>query len=1573
MKKTLLLKFALVLLLPVMFYFLMTGFWLTNPLGKETAESSSDANGMKAVNFLPTTNNGTSGFENVIYNWNVGDMENATDRWLVSETQISRYSGELHYTGVHQYDHVTSNLSTDGTDFYGKFAIPLDDPPNTQQTQHNIELSDATNLQGLKLYSERCKISELCYAERLVYMITPPPGNKAENYGFCYQHTEGEYMPDQGKKVLHATPNEQLYPNGYMMANGIYENLQHQMVGFGLLDGGKGTWYIKPMMRIPLNVPDETPVVRITVTNYSNQLVDTILIKAKHFKDDNNQYGGQYKDNYHWMRPGALQVLGGNSKPHDPPQLNDGGHGFWLSSDDDSHVDFSVYWLGQVEVWFEKTTVDDERANILFDPLNNFDNKIDDELSHTSQLGFTYFADEITFSQVPCVEYVMTKIKQYNQDHFSNIQFVCAQNNIMTVCGMHNKTSLYNMFLNVVKPDAFSTDLVDMISPDAQCPVVLPDGVFTNLDPRVPNRWFKSKDDYNAFVQFALFGDRNSMTDICEWLSDPYKWKKPSPMGTTVYNIEHVHEQITEYSPETKLIYEGQMQGYLGVLDDGQFRDGSREPTNEEISAQACVAISHGVQSLFWFIYQSPEWNVTPDMQNFRYNSNSNGSEIIRQWVCLGLLEPNSAERRMTNCYGQPKWEFISALNAKIFNWKTTLDQITWQEGYSVHSENANHNFISNIQSIDPSKSGYNQGCFTDGTEWLDCPEERYWEMGFFNPAVTGDAKYLMMVNRRCIPQGGSYAGDNRVLRLAFNSGSFLPKYSTWKIYDITKPIDTYYFLRTYQGNLDIGNTPNTAGYFLPGEGKLFKLEPVPTGGGTLLADETIPGTDEITFTDTLFTNGFNLTIEEGAKLHFTDSACIVVDGGVFTAGDLNYQGQDEITFDNADGNTFHGLYFNNAEVRIYHSQFSGLANDTTYAVNTIDCPVVDIRQSSFTAGSNTLNGAVNISCLDRQDYNIYIGGNTFEAGISNIPFVNIIAYAEVSAPALVENNTFNSTTGASALMLSGITGGAVKTNNFYNFTRSISALSSSIDLKENTISASQSGSVGIEALTGTELRLNKVLGTFIGGLNTISNTGTYSKNLYTDYSYYFLSSGENVLNVLDNTCNHLKGDFPPAAPIGTSDATVNCFKIDNAVSTPVKDVLNQGQQVSFTFEPYLTGCIPGDGGDMLVINLGDGIYDTLTMQQGAGGMSSNAVTALHTVYDSVCIQMRHRNYRYVKDRCQYILNAYPDSIYSIYAISKLYQSVSITDTTSAGKTELKTFLESLILNHPNNTALVKRANYFVQKCKVLLKQYTSALAGFQQIINSNPYSYEALVAHWDYMATSLLMNGGAGGQLMSNLSYSPSTPLRTGMKNWLDIEFDEFDKSDESDNFNGDPTNTPFSKEEKKQIKQTIKDIQITAREQSVKTIEALTKQAESGNIELKKIVKQMRAIEEQVKLQRPGNITEHIQIVKEDLKKVFGADNQPGNNINNSVPVVFSLSQNYPNPFNPTTKINYDLPKDCKVTITIYDILGREVIKLVNEFKKAGRYTAEFNGNNLASGVYFYRIEAREFVQSKKMVLVK
>jgi len=88
---------------------------------------------------------------------------------------------------------------------------------------------------------------------------------------------------------------------------------------------------------------------------------------------------------------------------------------------------------------------------------------------------------------------------------------------------------------------------------------------------------------------------------------------------------------------------------------------------------------------------------------------------------------------------------------------------------------------------------------------------------------------------------------------------------------------------------------------------------------------------------------------------------------------------------------------------------------------------------------------------------------------------------------------------------------------------------------------------------------------------------------------------------------------------------------------------------------------------------------------------------------------------------------------------------------------------------------------------------------------------------------------------------------------------------------------------------------------------------------------------------------------------------------------PSKFELSQNYPNPFNPSTKINYSIANEGFVSIKVFDNLGREVATLVNESKTAGFYTADFNGLNLNSGMYFYRLESNGFTKVMKMSLIK
>jgi hypothetical protein len=94
--------------------------------------------------------------------------------------------------------------------------------------------------------------------------------------------------------------------------------------------------------------------------------------------------------------------------------------------------------------------------------------------------------------------------------------------------------------------------------------------------------------------------------------------------------------------------------------------------------------------------------------------------------------------------------------------------------------------------------------------------------------------------------------------------------------------------------------------------------------------------------------------------------------------------------------------------------------------------------------------------------------------------------------------------------------------------------------------------------------------------------------------------------------------------------------------------------------------------------------------------------------------------------------------------------------------------------------------------------------------------------------------------------------------------------------------------------------------------------------------------------------------------------------------IPIEYTLHQNYPNPFNPITFLSYDLPNQAQVTLTVYDLIGREVIQLVNTTQDAGYKSVQWNatdsfGKPVSAGVYLYQIQAGDFVQTRKMVLLK
>ncbi|MBT8387737.1 MAG: T9SS type A sorting domain-containing protein, partial [Ignavibacteria bacterium] len=93
----------------------------------------------------------------------------------------------------------------------------------------------------------------------------------------------------------------------------------------------------------------------------------------------------------------------------------------------------------------------------------------------------------------------------------------------------------------------------------------------------------------------------------------------------------------------------------------------------------------------------------------------------------------------------------------------------------------------------------------------------------------------------------------------------------------------------------------------------------------------------------------------------------------------------------------------------------------------------------------------------------------------------------------------------------------------------------------------------------------------------------------------------------------------------------------------------------------------------------------------------------------------------------------------------------------------------------------------------------------------------------------------------------------------------------------------------------------------------------------------------------------------------------------VSNLVPAEYNLEQNYPNPFNPSTEIKFSIPQTTKVSLKVFDVMGREVTALIDEQLEAGKHSLVFNAANLSSGVYYYTIITENFIQTKKMILLK
>lgn len=1435
-----------------------------------------------------------------------------------------------------------------------------------------------------KTYFERAKVLRGACGQRSTYQAEYPGtyNSKYPGYGYQSSQTGQNYTENfngetvTGRKCV--VPIDNI--GGYIVKD-LYENIEQ--INRLVTDPSKISmkyfwsdkkdddyfWVVKPRMRIKVedfNDPykKELTVVRIDVKRYDGTKIsndEQFTIKVKDFGDYYENYSGEYVENFYIYQTQTTFIP---RLKVDADTLTEGVN---LQNLNNSQVDYAIYWPGTVDVWLDYVRLDDEWAHYLFtDPsgtaLGNrwkFHQKIAEEVNALSTLdGFGYFyVDEYAYNNYPCIAEVNRIIKTINP----NTGLVAMNWELSCFCRGGNdelRNQPFNIYYDTLYSSKAVTDILTSESYPFHIHTPLPSH-FTipeNLPQNV-------RDDYEI-----------AMTD--EEYNDLVNWALEESLQEAVNSDILNFYELGTYRKAAKLIKTAKTEGKnitfslsiqnhsfeSGYAENGPY--GLREPTNQEISLQSYLTLVYGAKQIMDFSYNTESISV--------------GGEVYHDY---GLLEEGNEEVRTYNYYGQPKWDFVCNLNFKlrqigekmyptnqpgkhlIYSDSRTINTI-FQNEHPDYQYGLPFSFVSDIKSIYPDENWNFPEINFD-----DVPK-RYWEIGTFNPPLNDlsekFSKYFIMLNKRCTPATETTYGDIRNLKIKFNPNE-LTGFNNWALIDpLTNSIITVIDKNS--------NYYYDAGIFQPGEGKLLKLAPVMQEGGTFVCDEEVIN-QQFVCKGLVNTGGYDLTIKsensgqtnisfkQNSKIYAEYSELIHIEGA---------SSNNKTIFQGYDTDKWDGIYANNCEqLNISFSEYKNLNGNWT--ISAYNCEQIYVSSCHFDLGENN-SKAINVNNSSVNSY-AFIYNNQINV-TSPTAAICLIGSGGCEIYSMIEDNVITSTEGSNyGIFLSNNYSHFVSDNYISGFDAGLQILGTDINLCDNTITSNIDDSYGIFASVTSQLKMGYFEGD-IFGRNKIENYGNGCNNIKLDNSVFFMDLGQNALDVNTGSSSYNMfgtGEFETSGdgPVEYIEAKENCFNGpgNNAVYSI------QHHQSPYTY--YSLHELPHYctfEQDMIadyIFPTYNNLTDTVFKLVNTPELTSDS----KILNKNLMRTFLQRNYDSAHYISTVLLNTYYDSIFTPPVIKILYLSSSKLDTADEHVAALKTYLEQLILNHSQNVSLVKSAYYYIQKCKVQLHQYTSALTGFQDIMMQNPYSYEGLMASWDYAATQLLAN--SGGSYVDNEMNSLQWLKIFNSENQLLNDTSRITKILKTDTYD----KNVFSKEERKILIKSVGNILKEEREKQIEKVKNLEDKFERTNEKEKNLIKkeldEAKVLNSVIKTKTPKDDKEYIMIINNDLEKIGrkSSDVEKGNN--NSIPVSYELKQNYPNPFNPVTKISFALPKESKVKLIIYDMLGREVAKIINnENLSAGTYIREFNGSNLASGVYFLRMlinDGKDFSDVKKIVLLK
>lgn len=453
----------------------------------------------------------------------------------------------------------------------------------------------------------------------------------------------------------------------------------------------------------------------------------------------------------------------------------------------------------------------------------------------------------------------------------------------------------------------------------------------------------------------------------------------------------------------------------------------------------------------------------------------------------------------------------------------------------------------------------------------------------------------------------------------------------------------------------------------------------------------------------------------------------------------------------------------------------------------------------------------------------------------------------------------------------------------------------------------------------------------WIGGNNSFSNLTR--DNIYSDFKgFVYVDKGRNNFTITNPASRHIFGLFDDTTTFYY--ANDNCW---NGNSNTAKIFVYRTDlytnQIPHQAIPSNICDISLNPSSVMLFDKGFNVKDSVKiLNNNLTGQASGDEILFGRILSSEANNEVNTGIYLLKN----LIDNYPNCQYLNPAIFKLYEFYHKLDNLNDETyryyifEDLKTYLQKKIDTYQNNREFVKNAYDILLMCLTIRREIKEALSGYEFIALNDPDPSARLLAAFDYLSVSSIINGSGGGQKNNNKKkrdFADISPLNKIVKR----AYEESEKSP----------------------KVSVNDYQKSYQQLSEKKI--ISKVADVLS------VKHLSNSEKIKKIEDDAMSFLHISYFDKELSDNLSSGQQ------------YFLSQNYPNPFNPVTNITYSISEAGPVSLKVYDVLGKEVLTLVDNHMSTGEHAVQFNGVNLTSGIYFYKIVTNEFSEIRRMILLK